>query len=100
MCIRDRATADDTKRRVNLKKIVSLEDLISQPYSKVTIELKDDFNISEIKEILSKSGKTKINLIVKNKNKKAYYSLESDRKFDLKDLKALKAKEYVAKISV
>ena len=97
---KDKATADDTKRRVNLKKIVSLEDLISQPYSKVTIELKDDFNISEIKEILSKSGKTKINLIVKNKNKKAYYSLESDRKFDLKDLKALKAKEYVAKISV
>ena len=97
---KDKATADDTKRRVNLKKIVSLEDLISQPYSKVTIELKDDFNISEIKEILSKTGKTKINLIVKNKNKKAYYSLESDRKFDLKDLKALKAKEYVAKISV
>ena len=97
---KDKATADDTKRRVNLKKLVSLEDLISQPYSKVTIELKDDFNISEIKEILSKSGKTKINLIVKNKNKKAYYSLESDRKFDLKDLKALKAKEYVAKISV
>ena len=47
------------RRRVNLKKIVSLDDLISKPYSKVTIELKENFKINEIKEILSKSGKQK-----------------------------------------
>ena len=39
-------------------------------------------------------------LIIKNKNKKAFYSFENNRKFDLNQLKALKAKEYVSKITV
>ena len=51
-------------------------------------------------EILSIDGETKINLVIKDKNKEAYYSLQNNRKFDLKHLKALKAKEYVEKITV
>ena len=45
-------------------------------------------------------GETKINLVVKEKNKQAYYSLQENRKFDLNQLKALKAKKYVEKITV
>ena len=37
---------------------------------------------------------------IKNKSKKAYYSLDTSRKFDLSHLKALKAKNYVEKIIV
>ena len=71
-----------------------------QPYSKVIIELKDNYNLEEIKSLLSIKGETKINLILKNKKKQAYYSLEQNRKFDLDQLKALKAKKYVEKITV
>jgi len=49
---------------------------------------------------LSANGKTIVNIVIKNKNKKATYSLQNNRKFDLKHLKALKAKDYVAKITV
>ena len=80
--------------------IMSLEEMINRPYLKVTIELKENFNINEIKDILSKNGETKVNLIVKNKNRIAHYSLQNSRKFDLNHLKALKAKEYVKKITV
>ena len=45
-------------------------------------------------------GNTKINLVVPEKNKKAYYSLQENRKFDLNHLKTLKAKNYVGKITV
>ena len=41
--------------------------------------------------MLSKSGETTINIIIKNKNQKAEYSLQKNRKFDLNLLKALKA---------
>ena len=41
-----------------------------------------------------------INLIVKDSQKKAYFSLHENRKFDLNHLKALKAKEYVEEITV
>ena len=91
---------ESSKKRINVKKIVSLEEMINKPFSKVIIELKENFNLSEIKDILSMKGNTEINLIIKKNQKKAYYSLQSLRKFDLKHLKALKTKEYVSKITV
>ena len=88
------------KKRVNVKKILNLDDVINKPYSKVTIELKDKYNLEEIKKLLSNKGETKINLIINDENKKAYYSLQENRKFDLSHFKALKAKKYVEKITV
>ena len=97
---KDKITGDALKKRVNVRKILSLEDAINKPYSKVTIELKNNCNLDEIRELLSVSGDTKIDLVIKDKNKKAYYSLQNNRKFDLKHLKTLKAMEYVEKITV
>ena len=97
---KDKVSGEVTKKRVNVKKILSLEELIKKPYPKVTIELKENYKLNEIKEILSKSGETEINLVFKNQNKKANYLLQNNRQFDLNHLKALKAKDYVAKIIV
>ena len=83
-----------------MKKILSLEDVINKPYSKVTIELKGNYDLNEIKNLLSTKGETTINLIFKDKNKQAFYALEENRKFDLNHLKTLKAKKYVEKITV
>ena len=91
---------DNIKKRMNVRKITNLEDLINKPYSKVTIELKTNYNINEIKDLLSAKGETKINLVIKNKSKKVHYCLDTNRKFDLGHLKALKAKNYVEKIIV
>ena len=85
---------------MNVRKILNLVDLIINPYTKVTIELKKNYNISEIKELLSEKGDTTINLVVKNKNKRAHYCLDKNRKFDLSHFKALKTKIYVEKIIV
>jgi hypothetical protein len=91
---------ETNKKRINIRKILNLDDLLNKPYAKVTIELKKDFNLIEIKNIFSNSGDTEINLIFKDKNKRVCYSLEEKRKFDLSHLKALKAKNYVEKIIV
>ena len=53
----------------------------------MTIELSENCNINEVKEILSTKGETTVNLIIKNKNQIANYSLQNNRKFDLKLLK-------------
>ena len=97
---KDNFSEELSKRRISVKKIMCLDDVINKPYSKVIIELKDNYKINEIKEILSIGGDTEINLVVKKDNIKAYYNLENNRKFELKHLKALKAKEYVEKITV
>ena len=97
---KDKITGDPAKKRINVKKILNLQDVISKPYSKVTIELNEKCNLDEIKKLLSSKGETEIKLIVKDKNKLATYSLQENRKFDLNHLKALKAKKYVEKITV
>ncbi len=97
---KDKIANDPAKKRINVKKILSLEEVMNKPYSKVTIELKDNYDLNEIKNLLSTKGETKINLIFRNKNKQACYALEENRKFDLNHLKTLKAKKYVEKITV
>jgi DNA polymerase III subunit alpha len=97
---KEKIVGDSIKKRINVRKILSLDEVINKPYSKITIELKNDYNLSEISELLSDIGETEINLVIKDKNKQAHYSLENNRKFDLKHFKALKAKEYVEKITV
>ena len=97
---KEKTSGDNLRKRVNVKKITNLDDVINKPYSKVTIELKDNFNLDEIKELLSLKGETLINLVIKNENKQALFSLQENRKFDLNHLKALKAKKYVEKITV
>jgi len=96
---KDRIVKDSTRKRINVRKILSLDEVINKPYTKVTIELKNNYNLSEISKLLSVNGETEINLVLKDQKKNAHYSLKNNRKFDLKDLKALKAKEYVEKIT-
>ena len=97
---KDKSLNDKNQRRVNLKKILSLNDMIDKPYSKVTIELKENYDMNEIKNILNKEGKTEISLIINNNNKRIHYNLQNGRKFDLNQLKMMKNKEYVKKITV
>ena len=91
---------DKINGRINLRKILSLDEILSKPYAKVTIELKENYNIKEIKNLLSLKGKTQINLIINNNNKKIHYNLQNSRKFDFNQLKLIKNKEYVKKIIV
>ena len=97
---KDKIFGDNTRGRVNVKKILRLEEVINKPYEKVVIELKENFKIDEIKKILSLSGDTEVQIVIKDRNKKVYYSLQKNRKFEIKHFKALKAMEYVAKIIV
>ena len=91
---------DKSNGRVNIRKILSLEEIINKPYSKVTIELSENYDINEIKKLLGNQGNTKIHLIINNKNRKIHYNLENSRKFDFNQLKTMKNKEYVKKIIV
>ena len=97
---KDIIASDANRKRINIKKIISLEEMINKPYSKVTIELNKNFKIDELRDLLGKKGDTQINLIITENNKKAHFSFQNNRKFDLKNLKTLKAKEYVRKITL
>ena len=97
---KDNSNSQSSQIRVNIKKIESLNEVMDKPYSKVTIELKENYDLDDLKKLLSHKGNTNISFIIHNKNKKIYYNLQNSRKFDFKHLKAIKSKEYVKKITV
>ncbi len=97
---KDKSIIDISKRRINLRKILSLDDIINKPYSKVVIELEENCNINEIKKLLTQEGKTEISLIINKKNQRIHFNLKNARKFDYNQLKTMKSKEYVKKITV
>ena len=56
--------------------------------------------LADIETVYDETKLHNTELIVKLQNKVAKYSLQNNRKFDFNHLKALKAKKYVAKITV
>ena len=40
---KDISSEENSKKRVNIRKILPLDDVITEPYSNVTIELKENF---------------------------------------------------------
>jgi DNA polymerase-3 subunit alpha len=96
---KDRVIGENSTPRVNIRKILDLNDMVSKPYEKVSIELNHDYNIEELKEVLKEEGKTEVNLIIVDNNKSLSFKLEKPRKFDLNIFNNVKNKQYVRKIS-
>ncbi len=87
------------QKRVNVKKIISLDSLINNNYKKVSIEIDEKLDIQELKKLLEKKGETEVQLIIRQKDTKFTVKLENPRKFDLKLLNEVKNREYVKKIT-
>ena len=87
------------QKRINVKKIISLDNLINNNYKKVFIEIDDKQDFSELKKLLQQKGETEVQLIIRQKDTKFTIKLENPRKFDLKLFNEVKNREYVKKIT-
>ena len=87
------------QKRVNVKKIISLDSLINNSYKKVSIEIDEKLDFKELKKLLEKKGETEVQLIMRQKDTKFTIKLENPRKFDLKLFNEVKNRDYVKKIT-
>jgi len=92
-------TDENSLTRVNIRKIVDLSELVNKTYESVSIELDSKEKLKELNELLKSNGETKINVILRDKNKNYSFELEKTRKFDFNLFSLIKNKEYVKKIS-
>ena len=72
------------QKRLNVKKIISLDNLINNSYKKVSIEIDEKLDLQELKKLLQEKGETEVQLIVRQKDTKFTIKLKNPRKFDLK----------------
>ena len=78
--------------------IIDINDLINTVHDKVTIEIKDKSDFSQLKDLLKESGKTKVKIKVDNASKIYTFELKNPRKFNFKTFSAIKDKEFIKKI--
>ena len=96
---KEKNNVENIQRRINIKKIVDLSDLVNKTYESVLIELNDSGMLKDLNELLKSIGETKINLVYTKNKKNYFFELEKSRKFDFSLFSLIKNKEYVKKIS-
>jgi DNA polymerase III subunit alpha len=96
---KERNSKENTQRRINIRKLVDLSDLVNKTYESVSIELSDKKKLKDLNELLNKTGETKINVLFKDNSKNYKFELDRARKFDFNLFSLIKNKEYVKKIS-
>ena len=87
------------QKRVNVKKIISLDNLLNSNYKRVSIEINDNSDFNELKKLLETKGETEIKIVLKGNDNKFTFKLENLRKFDLKLFNEVKNRQYVKKIT-
>ena len=98
--IKDKENKENRFRRINVRKIVSLEKIVKSNYENVQIEINNEDNLQKLYEIIKEKGDSKIKISI-NKEKKNYlFELNGKRKFDYETLKLLNKEHYIKKISV
>mgnify|MGYP001166915498 CR=1 FL=1 len=96
---KDKLKEQTSQIRINVRKILDLSEMVNKEYEKVSIELDKNYNIQDLKNTFKEEGKTEINFIIIDQNKKLAFKLEKLRKFDLNIFNDVKNKQYVKKIS-
>ena len=95
---KEKAISETIQRRINVRKIVDLSELVNKTYESVSIELNDKNNLKELSNLLVKSGKTKINILLSENSKNYKFELGKNRKFDFNLFTLVKNKQYIKKI--
>ena len=86
-------------RRINVKNIIDINDLINTSHEKVMIEIREKSDFSQLRDLLKESGKTKVKIKIGSMSKAYIFELKNPRKFNFKTFSSIKDKEFIKKIS-
>ena len=84
-----------TQRRINVKKIVSLQEVINKPLENVTFECLNLADIDKLKSLSKKDGNTRVKILYKKDKEELIFELKDKRKLDNKLINLLNLTENV-----
>ena len=86
---------DDTKaqKRINVKKIVSLKDVVNKPISNITFRLKSVKDFKKLNSLSAIDGETDIKILLEKDNEILTFNLKNKRKVNYKLLNSLNLTE-------
>ena len=98
--MKDKENQENRFRRVNVRKIASLDEITKINYNNVQIEVDTSDNLKRLYENIKERGNSKIKIFIKQDDKSYLFELKDKRKFDYETLKHLNNEPYIKKISV
>ncbi len=98
--IKDKENKDNRFRRINVRKIVSLEEITKINYHNVHIEINTLESLKELNETIKERGDATIKILFNKDDKDYLFELKNKRKFNYETLKYLNKEHYIKKISV
>jgi len=98
--LKDKENQENRFRRINVRKIVNLDEITKKTYTNVEIEIHSADDLKKLYEVINEKGDSKIKIYIKNENKNYIFELKEKRKFDYKTFKHLNKEQYIKKINI
>tara|TARA_Y100000741_G_scaffold143860_1_gene108647 strand:+ start:45 stop:3455 length:3411 start_codon:yes stop_codon:yes gene_type:complete len=84
-----------SQRRVNVKKIVSLKEIINSSFDEIKFKINTLDELSKIKDLSKKDGKTQITFVISDKGNNYTFSLNDKRYVDNNLINSLNIRENI-----
>ena len=84
-----------TQKKINVKKIISLKEVLNSSIEEVNIEINDIQELDKIKSLETKEGKTRVKVHVTSEDKTFTFLLKDRRNIDYKLINILKNNENI-----
>ena len=98
--IKDKENQENRFRRINVRKIVGLDQATKLNYNNVEIEIHNTEDLDKLYAAIKDKGNSKIKISIEKENKNYLFELKDKRKFDYETLKQLNKEQYIKKIRV
>ena len=85
-------------KRINVRKIVFLQDLLNKPISEIEFEMINHNKIEDISKVLNKKGNTDVRLKVKENEHNLIFQLKNKRFIERKSINLLKTQDILTNI--
>ena len=85
-------------KRINVRKIVFLQDLLNKPISEIEFEMINHNKIEDISKVLNKKGNTDVRLKVKENEHNLVFQLKNKRFIEKKSINILKTQDILTNI--
>ena len=88
---------DDNKiqKRINVKKVLSLKDVVNKPIKNIVFKFKDFKDLIKLKKLNLKDGETEVKIYIESDDKSVKFQLKEKRKIDYNLLNTLNLEKNV-----
>ena len=93
--IKNYVDGDKSQRRINVKKVISLKELVNNQINNITFRFNNIEEIKKLKNLSTDNGRTEVTILLNKDNKTHKFELKHKRKINNEVLNTLNLQENV-----